>query len=387
MAHEHTEALKRDSKDDLLAREGVILVATDDETDELVIEVAADVPIDEAVGDVPDVFDGVAIRKQQGERMSVESASDDPGTANDPFARDIEARPVPLGVQILSGSAGYLVQDSSQYYILSNRHVFDAAVGTDIDQPLDGAAVGEIAGYLETGESGTDAAWTRINIGGGINYLHGLDTTVSGEIYNPSQGDVITATTGYSGVQRGEIELVDASIEVDDGSGSSYVLEDAMRTSGSVGQTGDSGSPWVYEDGTQTRPVGMYTAGSSTSGVAVDLEPIFQKTDLTLVTDPIVIEPAEDDPATNPEDVRDYTDISFRTDTSNFDDGAAGELGDLADLSIQPIADVDPPAIGVAFPDGTLGSIALAPVSEPRDDDFFVTDASGQIYLVVEGGV
>jgi hypothetical protein len=387
MAHTQAERLKREVKDDLLAREGVILVATDDETDELVIEVATDVPIDEAVGDVPDAFDGVAIRKQQGERMHVESASDDPGTANDPFARDIEARPVPLGVQILSGSAGYLVQDSSQYYILSNRHVFDAAVGTDIDQPLDGAAVGEIAGYLETGESGTDAAWTRINIGGAINYLHGLDATVSGEIYNPSQGDVITATTGYSGVQRGEIELVDAAIEIGDGQGGSYVLEDAMRTVGSVGTTGDSGSPWVYEDGTQTRPVGMHTAGSSTSGVAVDLEPIVQKTGLTIVTDPIVVEPAPDDPATNPEDVRDYTSLSFSTDTSNADGGAAGEIGDLGDLIIQPIEDVDPPAIGVVLPDGTLGAIALAPVSDPRDDDFFVTDEAGQDYIVIEGGV
>jgi hypothetical protein len=131
----------------------------------------------------------------------------------------------------------------------------------------------------------------------------------------------------------------------------------------------------------------MHTAGSSTSSVAVDLEPIVQKTGLTIVTDPIVVEPAPDDPATNPEDVRDYTSLSFSTDTSNADGGAAGEIGDLGDLIIQPIEDVDPPAVGVALPDGTLGAIALAPVSDPRADDFFVTDEAGQDYIVIEGGV
>lgn len=190
------------------------------------------------------------------------------------------------------GTAGSLVTDGTNDYILSNSHVLAregaGAVGEDILHTLPSLCdptamhVGELAvdvpfGFKRRDQNRVDAALARItpnvvpavdgqgrvlHIGNSFNDAYG----VSSATVDPSVGLAVKKSGRTTGLTHGTISYVGVNVTVSYSRGRVSFVDQFAISSGSFSDGGDSGSLIVTDDAA-AHPVGLLFAGSSTDTI------------------------------------------------------------------------------------------------------------------------
>lgn len=155
---------------------------------------------------------------------------------------------------------------------LSNNHVYartnKASFGEKIIQPSpydgggDGDAVGSLVGYVDIGDGATVDVAARTSDGSDSEVYHELGEKYPRKVlrdnYKKLKGQTLIKTGRTTGVTKGDVKAVSASIRVRY-SGGTYTFRDVLIT-GHMSKGGDSGSP-VFVDNTGD-VVGLVFAGS-----------------------------------------------------------------------------------------------------------------------------
>ncbi|MHC4337643.1 MAG: Nal1-like putative serine protease, partial [Planctomycetota bacterium] len=230
-----------------------------------------------------------------------------PGNGNKINPKKRFAQPVPIGVstgnegECSSGTIGCRVKDTGgNVYALSNNHVYalenNAPIGSRVLQPGRYDAKPRCA--VKSGDViGTLADYEPIDFAGGNN-------TVDAAIALTSTADVNNATpsNGYgkpksvpvaaivgqavqkygrtTGLTKGNIYLVNATVDVGYDSGIARFVNQIIITPGSFSGSGDSGSLVVTDP--DRSPIGLLFAGSSTHTVANPIGPVLTRFGVTI---------------------------------------------------------------------------------------------------------
>ena len=241
-------------------------------------------------------------------------------------------RPAPGGVSIghtdiTAGTLGCLVKRDGTVYILSNNHVLansnDAAIGDPILQPgtADGGSlpddqIARLSTFIPIEFSSLSPCSTGRGIAAILNAIARLigsrtrmepvriaveDNLVDAAIAQPINDDdvineilnigaisnITEGSLGMSvkksgrttGLTTGEIQQIDATVNVSYGIGKIAVFTDQL-IAGPMSQGGDSGSAVLD---TENNLVGLLFAGSNTSTIMNRIQNVFQLLNLTLV--------------------------------------------------------------------------------------------------------
>lgn len=196
-------------------------------------------------------------------------------------------RPVPIGVStghpaVTAGTIGARVTDGTNFYALSNSHVYApnvASLGDAVIQP--GTADG---GTASADAIGTLFDFEPINFGGNNTIdaaialsskaLLGNSTPLDG--YGTPSSDVVGAVLGQNvqkygrttGLTRGTITAINFTVNVGYGSGTARFVDQIIveGIKGPVIKGGDSGSLLVTDSG---NPVGLLFAGNKNGRMAI----------------------------------------------------------------------------------------------------------------------
>ena len=253
----------------------------------------------------------------------------------------VRHRPAPIGVStghpnITAGTIGARVTDGSNYFALSNNHVFansnDANIGDSILQPGPadgGSAPDDVIATLDSyvpidfsgGDNIMDAAIALVPVEHLLNRTatpenggYGVPTS---DIEPASLEQVVQKYGRTTGLTSGEVTGIDATVNVCYLVWWNWCLESAIfvdqiqitSASGSFSAGGDSGSLVVDMD---RNPVGLLFAGSSEATFANPIGPILNHFDVTIDGG----EPAPTEP---------YTDIAIAQITANSASVIQGE--------------------------------------------------------------
>lgn len=212
----------------------------------------------------------------------------------DPTAKH---RPVPGGVSvghidITAGTASYLLEDGSgTVYTASNNHVYamsnQATEGDTIIQPgsADGGTTSDqsatLVGYvpIENGVT-VDLAWAAQEV---EHVTQLLDYAVpQGTPRRVEVGDVLKKSGRTTGVTEGEVQQVQATVDVNYGGDLGTVtLEDQILT-GDMSDGGDSGSAALIKG--EGVPGGLLFAGSDTVTVLSEAVNVEAQSGMSIVT-------------------------------------------------------------------------------------------------------
>jgi len=230
-------------------------------------------------GEVTDIIQAGRFKAYWGERTSV-------------------MRPAMGGISIghpdiTAGTLGCAVWIDGKKHILSNNHVMadmnDASIGDGILQPGDA-------------DSGTEAIaaltdFQTIDFDGGSNVMDAAialpytQSNLSEEIYElglpqtevaPSLGLVVTKSGRTTAVTTGEIDIIDATIEVDYTALKTAIFDNVFIDSyNSMSSPGDSGSLLVASDGLAA--VGILFAGEGIKTAFNPVGPILTRFSATML--------------------------------------------------------------------------------------------------------
>jgi hypothetical protein len=245
-----------------------------------------------------------------------------PGSGLNPKAR--QTRPIQLGTSggnvfdlangfCCSGTLGALVRDNSNFYILSNTHVFagdsvpggnnrTARIGDPVSQPglIDvGCAnrpadyVGEVSRWAVLGADNVDAAIAQISSADAVSTsgaILGIGT-ISALPASAFVGQPVKKTGRTTGLSRSSVSALNATVNVgysNECAGGSFTVEYTgqimIRNRGSKFLAGgDSGSLMVEDIDTNPRPVGLLYAGSSTVAIANPIQDVLEALNVTMV--------------------------------------------------------------------------------------------------------
>jgi hypothetical protein len=259
---------------------------------------------DARISGLPGVLDGIPVEVEEtGEIVALREKPVEAEALADRTAR--LPRPVPIGVStghpdITAGTIGCRVTDGTNVYALSNNHVYAnsnlAAIGDNVLQPgsYDGGQdPGDAIGTLDDFEpikfcnpyptncsnNTIDAAIAKSTTG-----LLGNATPSDG--YGLPKTETAQAAVGLrvmkygrtTGRTKGRIYAVNATVNINYGSGIARFVNQIVITPGSFSAGGDSGSLIVVERGSNTRrPVGLLFAGSSSVTIANPIGPVLTR--------------------------------------------------------------------------------------------------------------
>lgn len=210
-------------------------------------------------------------------------------------ARRGRVRPVVGGVstghpQVTAGTVGYQLTDGETVYTASNNHVYAAvnkgSPGDSILQP--GTADGgteesksaELVDYVPIEDGVTvDVAWALPSVQYD-NVMTGVGAP-EGEPRDPQVGDVIIKSGRTTGVTTGEVQQVNATVNVNFGEAGTIRMENQFITE-DMSDGGDSGSAGLFRDSLE--PAGHLFAGSSSATVFNYATQVESETGLSIVT-------------------------------------------------------------------------------------------------------
>jgi hypothetical protein len=287
------EPLKANVKDDVMDDSDVIAVGIglDDDGNETVIVTVKEGK--SATFALPSGYESQPVTIEEGEEFTPEVV----GAADlEPQNRKTRHRPVPAGVSaghkdITAGTASYILTDGDNRFPCSNNHVYanvnQGTIGDNILQPgpADGGSSsdksGELRGYVEIQNGVTvDVAWITPAEEHLIEIFE--YTKPKGEPYDPSPGDTLKKSGRTTGVTTGEVQQVNASVNVNFGDAGTITMEDQIITS-DMSEGGDSGSATLHEP--DDRPAGLLFAGSNSATVHNKASNVESETGFQIVTD------------------------------------------------------------------------------------------------------
>lgn len=247
----------------------------DTDKDAIVVGVSEKVPVDQlGSGDViPSSAEGV-------QTDVVEVGEIEPQILAQEIDRKGQHRPVPQGVsvghpEVTAGSTGWMYKGGDGgYFIGSNNHVLaninNASVGDSILQPgtADGGTSDDqigILAYFVPVEDGIDVDLALASPDGVDidNSLAGVDKPIAGVVDSLSVGDELVKSGRTTGVTRGQIQQLDATVNVNYGGDLDSVQITGCILTGAMSQGGDSGSSVAKEVDGELWAAGRLFAGSS----------------------------------------------------------------------------------------------------------------------------
>jgi hypothetical protein len=256
------------------------------------------------IGGLPQELDGVPVDVQVTGKIQALARKPGGGGGGGVNPQGTFTQPVPLGVSsgsvrsiqesgifitCTSGTLGARLSDGSNYYALSNNHVYAVTnlgqTGDAIVQP--GPAdtncvpnttntIGTLSKYVtidfSSGNNNTVDAAIALSSDGqvGNTYWDGVTVQGSTPVLSPNVGDAVRKYGAVSKLTTGKIAAINATLSVNYGNGQVANFTGQIEFSGCKGaciKSGDSGSVLITNDSAHN-PVGLLFAGDQTGKFA-----------------------------------------------------------------------------------------------------------------------
>ncbi len=218
-------------------------------------------------------------------------------------------RPVPLGIStghpaITAGTIGALVTNGSNYWALSNNHVYAdenaASVGDAVIQPgtFDGGTspaddVGTLHSFVPIVFS--TSANNVVDAAIAATTTNDVSNTTTSDCYGTPKTETIAAAVNMS-VQKcgrttehttGSVSAINATVNVGYSTGTARFVNQIVITPGSFSAGGDSGSLVVArgkgrDKADDRKPVGLLFAGSAFSTIANPIDDVLAAFNVTI---------------------------------------------------------------------------------------------------------
>lgn len=269
---------KRQVEDDLFSYDNVVTVGVGkkNDTDEECIVVGVTEKLPESVLH----SDQVIPKEVGGYKTDVQEVGEIVPEIPEPqLDRMARHRPVPQGVSVAhpdvtAGSTGWMYQTGDgAIFIGSNNHVLaasnEASVGDGQLQPgpADGGVapddeIGTLAYYVPVENNvNVDLALVEVSVET-ENSLAEMSSPIVGSVESLSVGDELVKSGRTTGVTRGSIQQLDASISIDYGGTVGSITVTGCIITDDMSEGGDSGSPTALETGSGIEAAGRLFAGS-----------------------------------------------------------------------------------------------------------------------------